>query len=558
MIQDIHPGLDRRQATQAFDRHIRPANKAFLTGIVKAQGSTEKRSQITVAQQFRWHSAVERAFTFLRKNNIGESAGAKSFGELMPHFILGGDETGLLASNGDVSIIGDKQKKKHEVTTAGSRVSITVYRLGNAAGSDGPTVFMPPGKYRKAGFSDAFLLKHGAAPGSTIVMTDSGYMTEAAWVEMAPVVAAGIRAMPIIRDHPDWWVVKIIDGFGPHTSSLEAMKIYEAHKIMLLKEEGDTSHVCQAYDQEVAKADKRCMRTSLAFLRRAGQVTKGNTPIDGWQLIHVALAIVRELEAGTWVHSFKKVNLHPHHRVSFVEWCERISHFLQGGETFKKEASEVDFYKLLPSFWHGFTPEQKQRAMAIFNKHGNKYSVDCVAELAGVQGFVQMADMQNLRLCLDLAVEHPSHLERGAPEPSAVQEPAEVQQAAASINIKEGLHSLCLHPKQPDGTPVYTGKDLFEHLSKLLRRCTPRGQVLAPSSALNCEITAEQQQLLDPTAQDFAMQTIMSATIGEGAKKNLAKRKLDSLGNLRGACGWANDEVCCPPRLLPASLCVRA
>ena len=198
MIQDLRPSLSRAQVTRAFDRCIRPANKALLTGIVKAQASTEKRSQITVSQQWRWHQAVEGAYEFLRKHNKGKTLDGKSFGEVMPYFILGGDETGLLASNADVTIIGDKQKKKHEVATAGSRQSITVYRLGSAAGCDGPTAFLPPGKNRKSAFSDDFLIRHGAAAGSTIVMTDSGYMTEAAWVELAPTLAKGIRKMPVI------------------------------------------------------------------------------------------------------------------------------------------------------------------------------------------------------------------------------------------------------------------------------------------------------------------------------------------------------------------------
>jgi hypothetical protein len=272
------------------------------------QASTEKRSAITVPQQYRWHSTVDSAFNFLREKNTGVTKDGKSFGEVMPHFVFGGDETCFLASNGEVKIIGDKQKAKHEVATAGSRVSITVYRCGSSAGVDGPTGFLPPGAYRKSSYTDAYLLKHGAAPYSTIIMTKAGYMTEDAWVSMAPFMAKGIRELPIIRDHPDWWVVKIIDGFGPHTSSVKAMQIYAdaKSKIALLKEEGDTSHVCQAYDQECAKADKRSMRTSLAFLRRATQVTKG--VIDGWQLITVALAAVRELEPSTWISSFKKVS----------------------------------------------------------------------------------------------------------------------------------------------------------------------------------------------------------------------------------------------------------
>eukprot|EP00966_Prymnesium_polylepis_P329712 7385390-Prymnesium_polylepis.1 len=53
----------------------------------------------------------------------------------MDHFIFGGDETCLLASDGDVKIIGDKEKPKHQKATADSRTSITVYRSGNSAGN---------------------------------------------------------------------------------------------------------------------------------------------------------------------------------------------------------------------------------------------------------------------------------------------------------------------------------------------------------------------------------------------------------------------------------------
>ena len=143
----------------------------------------------------------------------------KVFKDLMIHFVIGGDETCLLASDGSVKIIGDAEKRKHEINTGNSRTSITIYRTGSVAGATGPTGFLPPGVRRKTGYTDAFLERHGCAKGSTIVMTKTGYMAEEAWVEMAEATAAGIRAMPVICDNPDWWVVKIIDGFGPHTSS---------------------------------------------------------------------------------------------------------------------------------------------------------------------------------------------------------------------------------------------------------------------------------------------------------------------------------------------------
>ena len=49
--------------------------------------------------------------------------------------------------------------------------------------------------------------------------------------------------------------------------------------------------------------------------------------------------------------------------------------------------------------------------------------------------------------------------------------------------------------------------------------------------------------LLDPTPIDFAMHEIASHCHGEGAKQRLSKRKIDALGNVRGASSFANDPV---------------
>ena len=418
---------------------------------------------------------VDKGYATLRERNQGTMSDGRSFGEAMPFFLLGGDETCFLASDGDVSIIGDKEKKKHQLHAADSRTSITVYRSGSAAGANGPTGFLPPGQRCKSGYTPEFLLKHGAAPGSVIVMTPTGFMTEDAWEEMAPAMCKGIRNMPVIRDMPDWWVLKIVDGFGPHTSSLKAMEIYNSHKILLLKEEGDASHVNQAYDQHVAKADKRSMRGSLTFLRSSTRLTKN--VVDGWQLVHVALAAVRELDAQLWIDSFRKVNLHPHHRVDFAEWCKTIDHYLQGGQSFKVEA-QLDEYALLPSFWHGMEPEEKKLAMSILERHQSTFSVACVRALHS-ELHVPLADMQNLRVCLELAENDRSHLDRRLPEKrAAADEPEAITAARTTVtDLDAGLRSFCLHPKRANGEQLLSGAAKFEHLTKLARRSVSEREV---------------------------------------------------------------------------------
>lgn len=171
MVQDIKPDLSRTQA-EASLKSVREEHKGELTAVAKAQATTTKRTAITVSQQYRWHMCVESVLNELRKHNTGPcKLTGKMFGEVFDQFIFGGDETCLLASSGDVNIIGDKAKKKHEAKVGDSRVSITMYRLGSVAGVTGQTGFLMAGQKRKPGFTDEFLLRNGAAEGSSIHMT---------------------------------------------------------------------------------------------------------------------------------------------------------------------------------------------------------------------------------------------------------------------------------------------------------------------------------------------------------------------------------------------------
>lgn len=561
MLQDVKPDFSRLQLSDCFRNTVRKRHGGVLTNIVKAQASTTKRGQITVAQQFRWHTMVDTAFRLLRTWNTGALPDGRTFPEVMEHFVAGGDETCFLASAGDVKIIGDKKKKKHELASANSRVSTTIYRVGFASGATGPTAFLPPGVRRKTGYTDKFLTDHGAAPGthttcdlqmtsqilalscpgSTIAMTPTGFMTEEAWLEIAPTISKGLREAPVVREKPDWWMIKFIDGFGPHTSSLDAMQIYYDAKILLLKEEGDASHVNQAYDQEVAKNDKITMRECLRYLRESEKLRK--TVIDGWDLIHVGLAAVRELSPKSWVVSFKRVNLHPSHRVSFSEWCDRISGFLQAGQSFRQETHDVDAYTMLPTFWHGMSTEEKSKCLDILKSHEYAYSPACLAQLHS-EVRVPLSDMQQLRMCMHMAMDNPGHVQRGVPDHSALHRPALADAVIAerqrAPDVADGLSSFQLHPTR-EGKRILKGKELFDHMVRFARRSTSSSTELKPSAHLDVQYSATQQKLLDPTAQDFTMHEIIAHSHGAGAQQALAKRKLDALGNIRGASGFAND-----------------
>jgi hypothetical protein len=204
-----------------------------------AQATSTKRSAITVPQQFHWLWTYNGCLDDLRRRNLGVcNLTGKTFGELIRHFIFGGDETCMQAcANGVVKVVGSAGRKIHEKKTNDSRILITMYHTGNIADVTGPTIFLLEGKRKHEGFTDKFLVDHGAAIGSKCIMTATVFMTEEAWVQATPCVIKGLHSSdPIVQANPQWWVLEVFDGHGPHTMSLSAMQLRYDSKILSLKE----------------------------------------------------------------------------------------------------------------------------------------------------------------------------------------------------------------------------------------------------------------------------------------------------------------------------------
>jgi hypothetical protein len=96
----------------------------------------------------------------------------------------------------------------------------------------------------------------------TITITPSTYMMIEAWEAITPKMCSGMWQLnKHVQANPHWWMVKIFEGFGvQHLSSLKAMQEWYDNKIIAGKEEGDSSHVNQAYDKFMAKADKKIQK----------------------------------------------------------------------------------------------------------------------------------------------------------------------------------------------------------------------------------------------------------------------------------------------------------
>jgi hypothetical protein len=128
---------------------------------------------------------------------------------------------------------------------------------------------------------------------------------------------------------------------------------------------------------------------------------------------------------------------------------------------------EIDEYSLLPApLWQAMPPVDKKTAVTIVQRfYDNAWGLDCCSALITALK-IKLSDLTTLKPCIFLAIDNPSHLDRGLEEVMdrivAGDVATKDQAAIAAIEtIREkanpGLHMM---QRNPDGVK---GMDLFEH-----------------------------------------------------------------------------------------------
>ena len=142
---------------------------------------------------------------------------------------------------GITKVFSSKYLKKHQMNKGENCGTIKIYRCGIASGTNIPRFYVVKAKnINLQTFKGNFSTKHGAPPRSKFIPTPNVYMTDKVWNDMAPAFAKGLRDMLVVKNHPHLWMSINLDGFGYHLEG-DALKLFVYHKILIVKEEGDTS-----------------------------------------------------------------------------------------------------------------------------------------------------------------------------------------------------------------------------------------------------------------------------------------------------------------------------
>ena len=93
-----------------------------------------------------------------------------------------------------------------------------------------------------------FAKKQNAPAGSMVIATPNAYMTDECWVEMAKDLCVGLQKTPVLSKYPGLWMILTLYGYVTHKDP-KALEVFVEQNILVVKEEADTSQVCQEYDK---------------------------------------------------------------------------------------------------------------------------------------------------------------------------------------------------------------------------------------------------------------------------------------------------------------------
>ena len=83
-------------------------------------------------------------------------------------------------------------------------------------------------------FKGDFARNNEDPPGSKVIPTPNAYITDKVWNELVPSFYKGLSDLPLIKDHPELWMVLTFDGYGSHLQG-DTLKIFADYKILIVK-----------------------------------------------------------------------------------------------------------------------------------------------------------------------------------------------------------------------------------------------------------------------------------------------------------------------------------
>jgi hypothetical protein len=427
--------------------------------------------------------------------------------------------------------------KKTEKNTNDFRDSITVIRTGNAAGDQGPQIYLLKGKRMEVSTFKDLHRNHSAPQFSKIVMTPNAYLTDEAWLELVPNLCKGLRSMPVVKDHPDWWMICTCDGFSSHLVT-GALETFSQHKIFLVQEDGMTSQTNQPYDQLVARLDKKELRCLLDLHRN-----NSKEQLNQYTIVAICLSVFKKIKKEVWIESFKKVNLHPKFRMNFNDWLKKIDSQIMTGEKFFK--GRTSLYDAMPTLWRNMSVHERLELIEMIDGFKEKEtSTEGIWEkkenILDLLKYAPLDQIPRLRACYLTAKQDPAVIHQVIEE--CTTEDYDPEDICHNFYDAGKLFPLNLlkEYKKSRSTPCdeKASHELLTHLTNRAARQHHSAHLrpgnFEPSKYLDLEIKEEQVHFLNPVVSELFLLSIEEDAYGKSATKKRNRRHQDFIdGNAK-------------------------
>ena len=260
--------------------------------------------------------------------------------------------------------------------------------------------------------------------------------------------------------------------------------------------------------------------------------------MDQYQLVAILIVGIRNLPATTWINSFKNVNLHPKHRISFKEWCSKIHQYLKTGEAAYARTNR-GMFDAMPGFWKNLDIETRQKLMqrisSMYEQAGSDDNVwQNKTNLLRLAELVPLKLIPALRVCHQVAKSNPDVIVGSIDANKDNTEDEVVIEEKKAANVP--LQTFMLLPPNlvkakreavTETERICANLDLYKHVISFRNRMNHEQEKQEVSAYLNVEYSKEQQRLLNPTVLDTITGFIIKDSQGDGAKRRLPQRRLN-------------------------------
>ena len=250
--------------------------------------------------------------------------------KLTPDRILNVDEIGFTLNMTAGYIVGRRNSRHAHAATGNSRDHVSAATTIRADGSYLPHFFLLAGKRSKAEHMEEDGRLKGTPPGSAFVLTEKGYMTDAAYSQFADHL---IHHENAARKDDSLWSLLICDGYNSHAMLPDVLdKLWKA-KIYVISFPSHTS-------SELQPLDITCFRPVKNHFRRAihtARLEKGLVSISKWQVPAIASdSFEKALTTTNVCAGFTKAGIHP----LKMDWVSTHKHVFAVSESLAQPSSE--------------------------------------------------------------------------------------------------------------------------------------------------------------------------------------------------------------------------